>query len=285
MARKLLAGILIAFSALFLVASVIGIGAIWYYKGPLTREVTGQLKQVDVELAQAEATLASSEKELQRALRIVDSAQTAMDKLKAQTNSAANFFDTVQSTLDDRLLPELKTTRTRILSARTTLESLQSLLKGVSSFVPGLDLNAPDKVLADLIASTKSLDTEIVNVETMATQASTFVGDTGYLLGGDLTETQKSLKNFLDSIGDYKTKLAGWRQQDQHLLENAPRWINEAAIILTIFLIWFGLSQFGLLLHGLALQRGADPFYVLRPEPIVETVITEEEDIDLELEA
>lgn len=285
MARKLLAGILIALSAILLVASVVGIGAIWYFRGPLTREVTGQFTQIDVQLSQAEATLSSSEKELQRALRIVDSAQSAMDKLKAQTNSAANLFDTIQSTLDDRLLPELKTTRTRILTARNTLESLQSILKSVSGFVPALDLNAPDKVLTDLIASTRSLDTEIANVETLATQASTFVGDTGYLLGGDLTETQNSLKNFLASISEYKTKIAGWRQEDQHLLENAPRWINEASIILTIFLIWFGLAQFGLLLHGLALQQGADPLFVLRRKPVVETVITEEEDIDLELEA
>lgn len=285
MARKLLAGILIALSALFLVASVVGIGAIWYYKGPLTREVTGQLKQIDVELSQAEATLTSSEKELQRALRIVNSAQTALDKLKAQTHSAGNLFDTIHSTLDDQLLPDLKTTRTRLNTARSTLQNLQSVIKGVSGFVPGLDLNAPDKVLTDLIASTRSLDTEIANVETIAMQASTFVGDTGYLLGGDLTETQTSLKSFLDSIGEYKTKIARWRQQDQQLLESAPRWIDRASIVLTVFLIWFGLSQFGLLLHGLALRQGMDPLFVIKRKPVVETVVTEEEDIDIELEA
>ena len=41
MARKILSGILIALSAIFLVLSVVGIGAIWYYKGQLTRAATG----------------------------------------------------------------------------------------------------------------------------------------------------------------------------------------------------------------------------------------------------
>jgi chromosome segregation ATPase len=284
MARKIFAGMLIGLSILFLVASVVGIGAIWIYNEPLTREVTGQLKEVDFELAQAEATLASSEQELARALRIVDSAQAALEKLTEQSESAENLFDSIQSTLDDRLIPELKTTRTRIETARTTLESLQSILAGVSGFIPGLDLAAPDKILTDLIASTRSLDTEINNVEALATQASTFVGDSSYLLGGDLTETRDSLQTFLSAIQDYEKKVTRWREQDQQLIKDVPRWIDQASIALTVFLLWFALSQFGLFLHGLSLQAGGDPLLVLRRHP-QDKEIPVEDDIDLELEA
>jgi hypothetical protein len=44
-------------------------------------------------------------------------------------------------------------------------------------------------------------------------------------------------------------------------------WIDRASAILTIFLLWFGFSQFGLLLHGLVLWRGYNPLVVLRSEP------------------
>lgn len=277
MARKILSGILIALSAIFLVLSVAGIGAIWFYNEPLTQKATGQLKDIDTQLAQAQATLQSSEKELQRALRIVDGAQTALEKMAKQTGSAKSLFDNIQSTIDDQLLPDLKTTRQRIDSARTTLESLQTVLKSVSSFIPGVDLNAPAKTLADLIASTHSLDTEIANVETLATQASTFVSDTSYLLGGDLAETRTSLENFISYIQDYEKKVAGWREQDKDLLEKTPGWIDQASIALTIFLLWFGLSQFGLLLHGLSIQRGDDPFDVLGKKRVI--VVEEVEEI------
>ncbi len=284
MARRILSGILIVLSIVFLVLSVAGIGALWIYNEPLTREVTGRLKEVDSQLAQVEATLASSEKELARALRIVDAAQAALEKLTQQSQSAESLFESIQSTLDDRLIPELKTTRSRIETARTTLESLQSVLANVSGFVPGLDLNVPDKILTDLISSTRSLDAEIANVEQLATQASTFVSDTSYLLGGDLTETRDSLQNFLTSIQDYKKKVAGWREQDRQLIEGAPRWIDQASVILTIFLLWFALSQFGLLLHGLSLRLGGDPLSVLRRQA-KDKQLTTEDDIDLELEA
>ena len=282
MIRRVFAGILILFCAILLVLSLVGIGAIWYYNEPLTREVTAQLRQIDLELGQAEATLKSSEEELGRALRIVDATEQALEKLTEQSESAESLFGRIQSTLDDRLLPELKTTRGRIEEARTTLENLQAILTGVSSFIPGVDLNVPNTTLAGLIDSARSLDTEIANMEVLATQASTFVADTSYLLGGDLTQTRESLEGFLSAIQDYEKKVARWREQTAELLENTPRWIDQASIILTVFLFWFGLSQFSLLMHGVAIQRGVDPLAVLWQERRHNPLIKDERDLELE---
>lgn len=282
MIRRIFAGILILLSAILLVASIAGIVAVWYYNEPLTREVRGQLKEIDLELAQAEATLHSSEKELERALRIVDTTQEALEKLTEQSESAEGLFDRIQGSLDDRLLPELRTTRTRIEEARATLENLQTVLTGISSFIPGVDLNVPDDMLGDLIASARSLDAEIANMEVLATQASTFVSDTSYLLGGDLTETRESLESFLTAIESYEKKVTRWREQGTDILENAPTWIDQASIALTIFLFWFGLSQFSLLLHGIAMQRGAGPLLVLKQERHHNPLIKDARDLELE---
>ncbi len=264
MARKFFSWLLIVLSGLFLLLSVTGITAIWVYKKPLTNQAMTQLKSIDSQLAEAQTTLDSSQRELERALRIVNNAQAALDKVKQQTNSAGNLMETIQGTLDDKLLPDLKATRGRILSARNTLTQFQTFLAGIKSFVPGLDLSAPDKTLSDLVASATALDSDINNAETLATQASQFLGDTAYLFNGDLTETRTSLENFIAAIKEYETKIAGWREQTATLIAGAPGWINEVSIGLTVFLLWFGISQFGLLLHGLSMLRGEDPFRVLR---------------------
>lgn len=264
MARKIASWILIVLSAIFLALSLTIIAAVWLYNEPLTREASSRLEDIDIQLAQAQATLLTSQKDLNRALRLVDTTQTALEKLTAQSNSAESLLENIQSTLDDRLLPELKTTRSRIDSARGTLENLQSVLSGVGGFIPGVDLSVPDKLLTDLISSARSLDTEIENVETLATQASLFVSDTSYLLGGDLTQTRDSLELFLSSIEDYQKKVTDWRTQVTELIVKTPRWVDQASIGLTIFLLWFALSQFGLFLHGLGINRGADPLLVLR---------------------
>lgn len=270
MARTIFAWILIVLGSVLLLASAAGIAAAWYYNEPLTQEATHQLEDIDRELALAQATLQSSEQELARALRIVDATENALEKLTEKTDTAESLFERIQNTLDDRLLPELKTTRNRLVSARSALEEIQSLLAGVSSFIPGVDLSLPDRVLTDLIASSQTLDTEIANVELLATQASLFVSDSSFLLGGDLSQTRESLETFLASIQDYQKKVTGWREQAADLKAGAPQWIDQASIGLTIFLLWFGLSQFGLILHGLNLRRGGDPFRALRrPEVVV----------------
>jgi hypothetical protein len=89
-------------------------------------------------------------------------------------------LDHIQSTLDDRLLPELKTARSRLQNARATLERLQSVLTGITSFVPGIESIVPSKTVTDLISSTQSLDEEINSVELLAMQASLFVSDTSF---------------------------------------------------------------------------------------------------------
>ena len=264
MVRKVFTGILLALSSILLAFSVIGIAAIWIYNEPLTREATDVLVEIDLELTQAQTTLQSSAKELERALRIVDATEQALEKLAEQTGDAENIFDSIQGTLDDRLIPDLKTTRERIDAARATLENLQSVLNGISSLVPFVHLNAPDKIVADLVVSAVSLDSDIGEIEIVAQQASTFVSDTSFLLGGDLTETKESLQNFLSSIQEYEKKVTGWRERVTDLKEGTPRWIDQASIALTIFLLWFALSQFGLILHGLSLQYGDNPLWLLR---------------------
>lgn len=264
MATKILAWTLIILSSIFLLLSVAGIVAAWVYNEPLTQKTTSQLKEIEGQMAQVQTTLASSRVELERALRIVDATEKVLEKLAEQSTSAENLLGGIQGTLDDKLLPDLKATRERLNAARTSLESLQSALKGISSFIPAVNLGAPEKILTDLIDSTKSLDSDIANAEIVAQQASTFVGDTSYLLGGDLTETRSSLEGFLAAIKEYEQKVKDWRTQVADLIERSPKWIDQTSIGLTIFLLWFGLSQFGLLLHGFSLRRGKNPLHVMR---------------------
>ena len=282
MVRRIFADILVLLSAIFLVVSLVGIGAIWYYNERLTREVTGRLTEIDAELALADATLKSSEEELERALRIVDATEETLQQLAQQTGTAENILETIQSTLDDRLLPELETTRGRLVEARTSLQTLQSVVAGIKTLVPGVDLIVPGSLIGDLIDSAESIDAEIANMQALATQASTFVGDTSFILGGDLTETRESLESFLASIQDYEVKVVRWREQVDRALERAPRWIDQASVILTFFLLWFAFSQWALLVNGIVMHRGERAFVVVRHVPPHNPLIKDARDMEME---
>jgi F0F1-type ATP synthase membrane subunit b/b' len=263
MGRKILAYTLMILSSILILVSLAGLIAAWIYNEPLTSDVTQRLQNIDDELELAQTTLDSTHTELERALRLVDTAQAALEQLAEQSTSAESLFDGIQSSLDDRLLPELKATREKLETARQSLESLQSLIQGIGS-LPFVNVSVPEQLLGDLIDSTDTIDAEIANAEEVARQASTFVSDTSYLLGGDLTETRDSLQNFLTAVEEYQTKVEDWRTQIAALIDRTPAWIDRASWGLTVFLFWFGLSQFGLLLHGRMILLGENPLDVLR---------------------
>ena len=91
-----------------------------------------------------------------------------------------------------------------------------------------------------------------------------------------------SLQGFLTAIQEYEKKVVDWREQEKMLLEGAPKWIDQASIALTVFLVWFGLSQFILLLYSISLQRGGDPLLGLRKERRFNPLIKTARDLELE---
>lgn len=264
MTRKIFAGILIGMSSILLVLSAAGIGAAWIYNESLTQKAVVRLEGIDAELVQAQTAIRNAKTELERTLRIVKSAEQTLASLKQETDQAKQLMEDVNRTLDDKLIPGLKTTRGKIDQLRGALEELRETLKKINS-IPFVELDLPgDEILVNIISGVDSLDTEIVNVQDLAQKASIFAGDASYLLGGDLSETEQHLQNLLDDVNLYDQKVSGWRIEVGTWIKASPGWIDRASISLTVFLLWFGFSQFGLLLHGLNLWKGGDPLAALR---------------------
>jgi hypothetical protein len=253
MARTIFSWILIILSALLLLASVAGIAAIWIYNEPLTREGLRRLNEIDAELRLGEAALGSAGVELERSLAILDSTEAALNKFTQ--NDPQGFFEDVQTTLNDELLPELETARERLIEARDTLENVRVVVFGLN-IVPFIQVNIPDKMLTDLIDSADSLEAEIGDIGDLAGQASTLLDDASALFGGDLAGTRESLEGFLTEVTAYEQKISGWRDLAAEVRDALPVWIDRASIFLTIFLLWFGLSQVGLILIGRVILHG-----------------------------
>ena len=264
MTRKILIGALIVLSSTFLILSILGIALAWIYNEPVTRESTSRLQEVDSQLTQIQTDLRNAKAEVERALRIIQSAEDALASLTQQTTDAKTLLEDVNATLDDKLIPGLEATRTNITEVRNTLEDLRATLKQINE-LPFVNLSIPgDELLLSIIAQVDALDGEIVNVQDLAQRASTFINDTSYLLGGDFNETKQKLEDLVLVLAEYDQKVTDWRGQIADILESAPRWIDNASLSLTLGLLWFGFSQFGLILHGLGMRRGIDPLDVLR---------------------
>lgn len=261
MKRKILAGALIGVSSLVLAASLVGIILAWVYNEPLTDKALTKLKEIDSELQQVQTVLADSKTELENTLQTVNDTEQAINQFTQ--NDPQGFFEDVQTTLDEELIPELGTAKERLLAARNTLSGIRSALS-VLKYIPFVKIDVPDQTLTDLIDSADSLQAEIANVSGLAKQASSFLDDASALLGGDLGQTRATLEYFLKEIDTYQQKVTDWRKQVTDLIESIPVWLDRASLSITVVLFWLGFSQLGLLLHGLTIWQGGNPLVVLK---------------------
>ncbi|MDX9990782.1 MAG: hypothetical protein RBS68_01920 [Anaerolineales bacterium] len=259
MIRKILSGALIGLSALFFLFSLVGIGAVWFYKAPLTRDVLARIQGVDSELELAQSSLKDARLEIERTLRIVESAEQTLAELKDELSQARAMFGIVDGNLEGQMLPGLQETRKQISEVVTAVEEIRISLQQIND-IPFLNLNLPgDDLLAEIISIGVSLDKQIVDMEGLAEQAAVFLKDASYLMGGDMGETIQNLQNFQLVIVDYEQKLGGWRTQLGEIRQSFPGWVQTASIALTVFLLWFAFSQLGLFWHGLNFWRGGNP--------------------------
>jgi len=264
MARKILSGILIVLSSILLILSLVGIGAAWYYNEPLTLDMNARLVAVDDELDLTQTALHGARDEMERALRFIDSAEESLEALSQQSAQAKEFLDAVTGMLDETISPSLAISKEKIGETQKTLDDLRESIEFINKF-PLINLNVPDEeILSFFIEITNTLESEVDRVGQMAEQASTFLNDSSYLLGGDLQETRENIQDLMVVVDEYETKIGGWREQLATLKKDFPGWIDRTSIILTVFLLWFGFSQFGLLLHGLASWRSENPLAALR---------------------
>jgi len=264
MARKILYGSLIGLSVILTVLSLVGIGAAWAYNEPLTRLGLARLNEIDQELGQAQTTLQSAELELQRAVRILEDVKIALAALTQKTTQAAETLQSFGETLDETLIPGLRTASEKIDQVRVALQGLLTTLETINS-ASFLNLEIPgEELLAGLIDAADRLNGDIASIEQVADQASTFLSDVEYVLRGDVGETQQHVEELLGVVSMYESRIGGWRARLAEIAGVLPGWVDWTCIVLTVFLLWFGLSQFGLFLHGLTGWKGGDPLVPLR---------------------
>ncbi|MBT3321577.1 MAG: hypothetical protein HN392_04750 [Anaerolineae bacterium] len=251
MIEKVLSGTLIVLSILFFILGAIGIGATWYYDKPLTDEAIAQLTEVDDELEQAENALVAAQGELKQAMRMVESAEETLESFSEQREEALKFLGAVTGLLDDTITPSLETSKEKLAEVQENLADLRATVE-LFNKIPFVDIELPDAGALDFFVEvTDSFEEEIDNVGEMAEEASTFLSDASYLLGGDLEETKGNIENLMVVVNDYEEKISEWRIEIEKLIENLPDWAARLSALISIFLIWFVFSQLGLFLHGL----------------------------------
>jgi hypothetical protein len=259
MFRKLIGVALIIAGIIGLILSIGGIVGVWVAKEPLTTGLGNTLGTLQTTVQTTSSGLKIAETALTRAVSDVTTMENTIQTASKTVQDTVPLIDSFSVLIADKLPGAVSAVQSALSSAQVSAQAIEGTLK-ILTAIPLLPIEPynPDKPLPDalgevvtsldpipqsLIDMQESLSTSQDNLASISTQVSTISKNVG-----ELRTTLEDTKKVLAQYQNVLTTLEGQIGLAQENLEN---FIKIGAWIVTIFLIWLGLAQIGLLTQGL----------------------------------
>ena len=264
---RILSIVIIVLSGIFLALSLAGLVTVWAYNGRLTERAMSEIETIEADLKSAQATVTLARAELESVQSQIDLLQSALDTLGVDANSnlqrLADIVSSVEGTLTpliDRVASALSGLREALLKIVDTIERLNALPL-VNIEIPGVEqIEAGAQQLQDLQTQ---IEEGGDNVERLSRTTQELVDS----LTNGFADLEKSVTALLNALPEFEARIVAYQERLAYLKANLPGWIDWASAILTVFFLWLGLSQVGLVLLAWPFFSGQDPLARWRQLP------------------
>jgi methyl-accepting chemotaxis protein len=250
---------LLILSVIFFVVSLGSLIGIWVYNQPLTERALTLIETTSQDLDGAAAAIELSKTELISAGAQLDLLQAILETLGINAEEDLNRLADIVGRVEDTLSPVLdsvaggiNTLRESLLTIKETLERINELPL-VNIEVPGIDS------IEQGTEQLGNLQNQIEEGGGKIEQLSQTTQDTVDSLTTGFAKLETSITSLLETLDEYAEKIESTQDQLTYLEENLPKWIDYSAALLTVILVWLGISQVGLFILGWSYYKGQDP--------------------------
>jgi hypothetical protein len=258
-----------------LIFSIAGIFLLWSAKGTLTARIESSLNVTHSILETTEEGLVVIGDSLGTLEQIVDTLENTLLTFGGSVEDAGPLVAEIRSIIGSQLPTTLEATKTSVESAQASAEIVDNILTTITSipFFPGepyapevplnVSLGTVAETLSEIPQSLEATDTSLGDLERnlALTQASLET------LSSDIGQVRDQLGEAELVILSYQRIMRDLKERTEDLIEAVPAWINTAALILTMVLIWVFFTQIGLLLQGISMFQGPFPDVHEEPNP------------------
>lgn len=261
--RRIIGLVLIIAAAEGLLLSISGIAAIWTVKRSLTGNLVRTFDLLDETLDAASDGLAVADQTLARFVVDITTMESTIQTAGKSIEDTIPMMESFTELLTNDLPATIQSTQTAIVSAQSSAQAIEGMLQLLSA-IPLLPIGTydPEVPLADALADVSTsldpipqsltdlaedLETSQDNMTLIAAQVETISINVG-ALRTNLTQTQEVLSRVRDVIATLQRQVAATRS-------GLPGGLNAAVWFLTVFFIWLGITQIGLLTQGLERLR------------------------------
>jgi hypothetical protein len=249
-----------------LILCLAGVIGVWLVNGPLTDSLTGLLDSAETVLGFSQSQLDKMDSDLAEIQGILAGVKQAANQAGEQLEEGSLTYRLLSNLIGVELAPKIESTATVIKTIRGTIISVNDTLTTANRIpfvsVPTLpmdQLSAIDQQMQEMVAQVKSLAETVDTLETGAIDRTTNLITTQTERVDALVEQVRTpIRNFNTRLADAKASVGNAKARITALID----WVS---ILLTLLLLWTGLSQAALIYLGWYYWKTATIPFV--PEP------------------
>lgn len=256
--KRFIALILLIFSVIFFLVSLAGIVLTWVYSQQLSDTSLTHLDTIEADLRTAQVDLQTAKTELESAKQQIDTLQSALQTLGLEGAEDIQAIGDVVGKLEDTLVPFISAVAERVEGFREVIVKLKDTIEKLNQ-LPLVDLEIPGiEQLEEASASLDNLYNQIVEGQQKVSDISKLTQETVTSLTTGFAELEQSAQTLSAALGAYDAKFTAYLAEVDYLQANLPRWINIAAILLTVLLVWLAFSQVALFVLSWSFYKDED---------------------------
>lgn len=256
--------ILLILSVIFFIVSLGGLISIWVYNQPLTERGLTTIETISVDLEGAAEAIELSKAELISAQAQIDLLQAILETLGVNAAEDLNRLADIVGKVEDTLTPVLDRVSSGISTLRDSLLTIKDTLEMIND-LPLINIQVPGiESIEEGANQLESLQNQIEEGGGKIEQLSQTTQNTIDSLVTGFAELEASIEILLDTLEVYEIKIESTQTQLQYLESNLPGWIDLTSGILTVILLWLGISQVGLFILGWSLFKDQDLLAAIR---------------------
>jgi chromosome segregation ATPase len=237
---------ILVLSVVFFIAGFTGLIAVWVGNQPLTEHLLSRIDTIDNDLEQAEIAFTETRLELESTQEQIDLIQSVIAAIGIDSQENVQILTDIVQSFDDRLTPLIDTVSGGVGKLSEAFLALKNIVEKLNALpLVSIEIPGADK-LAELSASLEEQQASVIQLKEKVQQLSQLTEDTLNTLTTGYADFEVTINNLLVLISQYESRVIEYRAQLAYLETNLPTWIDQASLVLSIFLIWFLVSQCGL---------------------------------------
>jgi TolA-binding protein len=256
--KRGLAATLIVLSLLFFVLSLAGIAVTWVYNVRLTNTFLAETSTLEADLAQSRNDLQAVRAELDSAQAQIDVFQGILEKTGLDAMKNAQVVTDVVAKVDTTVSPLLDRVEGGIESVRQVLLNLKEKIEALNN-LPLVNLDVPGVEQLDELAGTvQGLQDQVSEVRTKIEDLSQLTQDTLETLTTGFQNWETAIQTYRGLLDTYDARLASYQEKLAYWKVEVPKYLDWAAVILTVLLVWLAFSQAALFVAAWSFYKGED---------------------------